>query len=198
MGYPSMPEEQATSQPEAPLGDVPSPAHGPTVPAKSAKQSTDVKHEQASRVELDLPRLPPGRAIARITDALDAESSPNRFLSAAEKALMTAVDDYAGRLGTEAIAIARSRNATAVDRQDVQDAKKKLDENPTAEKKRIWILTLAGFTGGGAVAALVTLLLAPKPVVNIAYWWASIAILFVITIVLFVITYPRHFKSVQR
>ena len=54
------------------------------------------------------------------------------------------------------------------------------------------MLALGGFMGGGAAAALVAVLLAPKPIAHSDYWWLSIAILGIIAITLFYTAYPRH------
>jgi hypothetical protein len=57
------------------------------------------------------------------------------------------------------------------------------------------MLALAGFTGGGAAAALVAVVLAPKPVAHTGYWWLVIAVLGIITFVLFSISFPRQGQS---
>ena len=191
MGYPSMPEERGAPQPGAPPEGIPSPAPEMTVPTVSGKQSADGSDGQLPRIESATPRLPFGRATRQINDALAPEGSPSGFLAAAENTLLAASDDYTGRLGIEAISIARSRNATAVDRQDVRDATKRLRENATVDRQS-WRLALAGFTGGGAISAIVALLFAPKPVTNIAYWYVSITVLGFLTFVLFSISYPHH------
>lgn len=191
MGYPSMPEERAAPQPGAPPESIPLPVAEMQVPAVSGKQSADGYHAQLSRTESATARLPFSRATRQINEALDPQGSPSGFLPAAENTLFAASDDYTGRLGIEAISIARARNATAVDRQDVRDAIKRLRENATADRQS-WRLALAGFTGGGAICAVVALMLAPKPVVNVAYWYVSITVLGIITFVLFSISYPHH------
>jgi hypothetical protein len=120
---------------------------------------------------------------------LSVESSPGGFLSAAENALLAASDDFTGKLGVEAIRIARQRHATAVDRQDVLDADANLRSTVTAER-RGWLLGLAGFTGGAALAALAAVLLAPKPVHNSDLWWACIIVLAIFSTALFYVSYP--------
>lgn len=190
VGYPSMPEERGVPQPGAPPEVIRLQA-AETTPTVSGKQSVDGYHGQLPRIESAPARLPFGRATRLINETLDSQGSPSGFLPAAENALVEASDDYTGRLGIEAISIARYRNATAVDRQDVRDAIKRLRENVTVDRQS-WKLALAGFTGGGTVSAVVALLLAPKPVVNVAYWYVSISVLGIITFVLFYISYPHH------
>jgi len=146
-----------------------------------------------TRIDSDSPRLPPGRAIRQINDALSVESSPKGFLPAAENILLAASDDFTGKLGAEAIRIARTRNATAVDRQDVLEADKRLRQD-IATERRSWMLGLAGFTGGGAAAALIAVLLAPSPVANAKYWWASVVTLGIVATALFYVSYPWQLK----
>jgi hypothetical protein len=142
-------------------------------------------------------RLPPSRAIRQINDALSAETSPSGFLSAAENTLLAVSDDFTGKLGIEAIGIARSRNATAVDKQDVLDADRRLRGTNNSEKQA-WLLALAGLLGGGAIAALVALLLAPPPVAHAIYWWLCISLLFLTSCIFLLISYPRHARNGRR
>jgi hypothetical protein len=137
------------------------------------------------------PRLPPGRAIDQINVVLSAEASLKGFLPAAENSLLAASEDFTGTLGIEAIRIAEHRRATAVDRQDVLDADKKLRGSLDPEK-RGWRLGVGGFMGGGAVTALVAVLLAPKPVHHATYWILSIVVLSVAALALFLTSYPRE------
>jgi hypothetical protein len=153
----------------------------------------DETKDRLTRVDSDPPRLAAGRAIRLINEELGVEGSPSGFLSAAENTWLAASDDFTAKLGVMAIQIARRRNATAVDRQDVLDADSSLRENITAER-RSWVLGFAGFAGGGGVAALVALLLAPKPVPNSGYWWASIVVLGAAAAILFYISYPWQGK----
>jgi len=142
-------------------------------------------------------QLPPSRAIRLINDALSAENSPGGFLQAAENTLLVVSDDFTGKLGIEAIGIARARNATAVDKQDILDADRRLRRNGTAEKQA-WKLAMAGLLGGGAAAAFIALLLAPKPVTHASYWWSCIVFLFLAACILLLISYPRHTRNDRR
>lgn len=153
----------------------------------------DETQGRLTRADSDPPRLPVGRAIRLINEELGVASSPSGFLPAAENTLIAASDDFTGKLGIDAIQIARRRNATAVDKQDVLDADRRLRESLTTER-RSWILGLAGFAGGGGIAALVAFLLAPKPVSHAGYWWASVIALSAAAAVLFYISYPGQGK----
>lgn len=155
-------------------------------------------NEQLPRAESDAlgELLPPSRAIRQINDALSVENAPNGFLPAAENVLLAVSDDFTGKLGIEAVGIARSRNATAVDKQDILDADKRLRGSGDAEK-RSWILAVAGFLGGGAAAALIAFLLAPSPVRHADYWWSCMALLGISSFILFFISYPRHPRNVR-
>lgn len=160
-----------------------------TQPSGDLDSQSGERQTQLSRVESDPLKLPPSRAVRQINEALQAETSLSGFLPAAENTLLAASDDFTGSLGIEAIKIARSRNATAVDRQDVLDADGGL--RGTAER-RGWALGVAGLTGGGAIAATVALLLAPPPVVHPDYWWSAIVVLCALAIVLFYVSYPSR------
>lgn len=86
-----------------------------------------------TRVDSDPRRPPDGRAIRLINEELATENSPSGFLSAAENTLLAASDEFTGKLGIEAIKIARGRNATAVDKQDVLEC---YSEPHVIEKKK--------------------------------------------------------------
>jgi hypothetical protein len=150
--------------------------------------------QRISRIDSDRPRLPPGRAIRNINEALNVESTLSGFLPAAENTLLAASDDFTGSLGVKAIQIARMRNATAVDRQDVLVADKSLRSNVGAEK-RGWLLGLASFAGGAAIAALVAFLLAPRPISHPGDWWISIIALAIFSTILFSVSYPSRRRS---
>jgi hypothetical protein len=149
--------------------------------------------EQLPRIESASlkPRIPPGRAIRQINEALAAGTSPGGFLPAAENTLLVVSDDFTGKLGIEAISIARSRNASAVDAPDILEADRKIRGDANSEK-RVWRLALAGFTGGAATAALIAVLLASKPVTHADVWWTCILFTMVAALVLFIASYPRH------
>ena len=152
---------------------------------------TEEQQGPLPQIQAGPPRLPPGRAVDQINVALSAEASPKGFLPAAENTLLSASEDFTGSLGIEAIRIAEYRRATAVDRQDVLEADKKLRGNLDSEK-RAWRLGLGGFMGGAAAAALAAVLLAPKPVHHANYWILSIVVLSVAALVLFLTSYPRE------
>lgn len=136
-------------------------------------------------------------AIRQIYDALSVENSPTGFLPAAENTLLAASDNFTGQLGVEAISIARSRNATAVDKQDVFDADRRLRASVGPEKQA-WMLALAGFLGGGAAAALISLLLTPSPVHLAGFWWFCIVVLCIFSSALFLVSYPRQSRVGRR
>jgi hypothetical protein len=138
----------------------------------------------------DTPRLQ-GRAINQIIESLKGDNSPTGFLPAAERMLLDASDEFAGTLGVESVRIARARNATAVDRQDVQAADRKLRDNRSAEW-RAWLLCLGGLLGGAAATALVALVISPTPVRHASDWWLAVAILGVLALVLLGSSYPRR------
>lgn len=155
---------------------------------------TDHDQMQLSRIESDSLRLPPSRAIRQINDTLSSESSPSGFLPAAENTLLAASDDFTGALGIEAIRIARARHATAVDQQDVQDADKRLRGSASGERQG-WMIGMAGFTGGAAIAILVAVVLSPKPISDTGYWWTAIALLGAACLTLFSLSYPGPWRK---
>jgi hypothetical protein len=156
-------------------------------------------NQQLPRVESAplKPRIPPGRAARQINDALAANPSIGGFLPAGENTLVVISDDFTGKLGTEAVSIARSRNGSGIDAPDVIAADRKIRGDANAEK-RAWRLTLAGFTGGAAAAAIVAVILAPQPVHDADYWWACIVFLAITSLILFVASYPRRDTSTER
>lgn len=165
-----------------------------TQPSETAPTSSlpvDENSSKLTRVESDTPRLPPGRAIRQINDALGAESSITGFLPIAENTLLAASDDFTGGLGVEAIRIARERGATAVDKEDVLAADSKLRDYGEAEK-RGWFTAVAGLVGGGALGGAITLALTPDSVRNTGIWWVLIAGFGVISVFLFSISFPRR------
>jgi hypothetical protein len=158
-----------------------------TVPNEGSKSRP--RRRSLPRINADLPKLTSGRVLERITDELDAGGVPTGFLPAADTTLVAAGDDYLGKLGVEAVRIARRRNATAVDRQDVLDADVVL-RGSIAVEKRGWLLSLAGLTGGGAIGALASFLLASRPLPHADSWVAAIIVLALLSVVLFYISYP--------
>jgi hypothetical protein len=134
-------------------------------------------------------KLPPGQALDQINRALGTKTPLKGFLPAAENKLLEASDEFTGMLGVEAIRIAEYRHATAVDREDVIKADKKLREAPDPGRQG-WIIGLAGFTGGSGAAALIAVLLAPGPVSHVSYWSIAITSLITVSILLFLISYP--------
>ena len=131
--------------------------------------------------------LPESAAAIRINEALKREDSPHGFLPAGENALLAASDDYTGALGIEAIKIARARNATAVDKQDVLDADGRLR---VSVERRNWALGVAGLAGGGAISALISYLLAGKHVIHADVWWTAIGVLGALALILLYISFP--------
>jgi hypothetical protein len=109
--------------------------------------------------------------------------------------LLTASDEFTGALGIEAIRVARARNATAVDRQDVKEADRKLRENSTAER-RAWFLGLGGVAGGAAAATMVAVVASPTPVQHVTDWWLVIAVLSIVAMILIGASYPRGRRRV--
>jgi histone H3/H4 len=146
------------------------------------------QHDHLQRIESKLPKLPPSKAVRQINEALAAEDFPSGFLSAAENTLIVASDDFTAKLGVEAIQVARSRHATAVDRQDVQDADRNLRSSRSLERQG-WLLAVAGITGGSAITAAVAILL-PQTTSHPRYWWTVISLLSIVSLVLFSIAYP--------
>jgi hypothetical protein len=99
-------------------------------------------------------------------------------------------DDFTGELGIEAIRIAQSRGATAIDVEDVREADRKLRDSRNAERKA-WILGLGGIFGGAAAAAIVALVISPTPARASDLWWLVIAVLGSIAMISFGASYPR-------
>jgi hypothetical protein len=132
-----------------------------------------------------------GDAVARIAAELKREENPHGFLAAGENALFAATDEYAGALGITAIENSRLRNGSAVDKGDVKIAVRLLRGDVEAER-RSWLLALAGFAGGAAVAAITAFLLADKPVHHGGYWKTGIALLALVSVTLFIASYPSR------
>jgi hypothetical protein len=142
------------------------------------------------RAATDTPKLPPGRALNHINDALKSENPPIGFLPAGESTLLAMSDEFIASLGVEAIRVARARNATAVDRQDIKEADRKLRGNNAAER-RAWLLGLGGVAGGAGAAAIVAVIASPVPVRHATDWWLIIAMFVVAAVALVSASYPR-------
>jgi hypothetical protein len=170
-----------------------------TQPSESSRSGANHDLDHLPRIESEdlSSKLPSGGAIRRIRDELSRDDAPRGFLVDAENSLLAASDDFTGSLGIESIKIARSRHGTAVDKEDVLEADRRLRGNPRTDVRN-WMLALAGFLGGAAAAALVALLIASKPVSHASYWWSAVASLGVIAISLFVACYPRQRKLLSR
>ena len=152
-------------------------------------------HSVLPKIESNNVRLTPGRALEKINQALKVEGGPQGFLPAAENSLLAASDNFTGKLGVESIEIATSRNATAVDRDDVLKANRQLLGDFGTEK-RAWTLGVAGLCGGSAITAAVSVLLAPDPVVNAWLWWLIISVLAIVGVALFFQSYPRRGREI--
>lgn len=152
--------------------------------------------DQLPRIESETlsSNLPSSAAIRRINDELSRDTAIRGFLKVAENSLLATSDEFTGSLGIESIKVTRSRHGTAVDKEDVIEADRRLRGNARTEKQH-WLLALAGFLGGAAAAALVALLIASRPVAYADYWWLSVGTLGIIAILLFVICYPRRRKQ---
>src|SRR5579859_4693961 len=163
--------------------------------ANQVSTQTNEGQQSLPQAATETPKLPPGGAINRIIDALKGDDSPDGFLPAGENMLLAVSDEFTGALGVEAIRVARDRHATAVDRQDVQDADRRLRNSGTADR-RTWFLGLGGVAGGAAAAAIVAVAISPTPIRHVNYWWLVIAILILITATLAGVSYPRGKRKV--
>jgi histone H3/H4 len=133
--------------------------------------------------------LPATSAIQLINAELNRNGSPRGFLREAESVLVASIDDFTGELGKRAVKIARDRHATAVDREDVLAAERKLRGNSKTEL-RAWVLAVAGLAGGWAAAAATGVLLAPSPVKHLGYWQLAIALPGALAVVLLIVSFP--------
>lgn len=161
----------------------------------SSSTQTDGSQSSLPQVTTETPRLPQGRARNQIIDSLKGDNYPTGFLPAAESMLLAVSDEFIGMLGVESVRTARARNATAVDRQDVQEADRRLRGTRGAER-RTWLLGLGGLLGGAAASAVVALVISPTPVRHASDWWLAIAVLGVLAVVLIGFSYPPGKRQV--
>lgn len=127
----------------------------------------------------------------RIQAELGRHPDIGGFLAAGTQRLIAITDEQTAALGIEAIAVAKVRNATAVDAVDVVAADTKLNHPAFAEQVKAWLFGIGGVLIGAGLSLAPTLALT-KQLEHPGIWWSGEGAVLVVGLILAGVGFPRR------